>query len=395
MNTYIQYKKATNHIAKPFAFLDVDLLDDNISQILGHSLNKKIRIASKSIRSVPILERIMEKSERFQGVMCYSAPEAVFLSEHGFDDLLLGYPITNTDYITSIVEQIREGKQITFMVDCFKHIKLIESIVKDEDIKIPVCIDVDMSLVYPNFRFGVYRSPLRSIHEIHQLIYTIQQSKQLKLDGLMGYEAQIAGVGDQVKGKPLTNSVVQLLKKQSIEQIKEKRAEIIDSIKEYDLSFRFVNGGGTGSLASTCKEEVITEVTVGSGFFSPLLFDSYKEFQYKPAAGFALDIVRKPKENIFTCTGGGYVASGATGKDKLPAPYLPEKTKLHSLEGAGEVQTPILYKGKENLDIGDPIFFRHSKSGELCERFNQLYCISNGEIVDEYLTYRGAGKCFL
>ncbi|NBI29936.1 amino acid deaminase/aldolase [Chengkuizengella marina] len=395
MKTYIQYKKATDHISKPFAFLDIDLLDDNILQILNHSSNKKIRIASKSIRCVPVLKRIMEKSDRFQGVMCYSAPEAVFLSEHGFDDLLLGYPITDKNYITSIVEKIREGKQITFMVDCFKHIKLIEDTVKDENIKIPVCIDVDMSLVYPKFRFGVYRSPLRSVHEIHQLIYTIQQSKQLKLDGFMGYEAQIAGIGDQVKGKHLKNSVVQLLKKQSIEQIKEKRAEIIDSINEYDLSFRFVNGGGTGSLASTCKEEVITEVTVGSGFFSPLLFDSYKEFQYKPAAGFALEIVRIPKENIFTCTGGGYVASGATGKDKLPAPYLPEKTKLHSLEGAGEVQTPILYKGEENLDMGDPIFFRHSKSGELCERFNQLYCISNGEVVDEFLTYRGEGKCFL
>ncbi|MDP5277023.1 amino acid deaminase/aldolase [Chengkuizengella axinellae] len=395
MNTYIQYKKATNHIAKPFAYLDLDLLDDNISQILSHSLNKQVRIASKSIRSVPVLKRIMEKSERFQGVMCFTASEAIFLSENGFDDLLIGYPISNKDYISSIAHEIKKGKQITLMVDCFKHIKIIEDAVRDENIIIPVCIDVDMSLVYPNFRFGVYRSPLRSIHEIHQLIYTIQQSKQLKLDGLMGYEAQIAGVGDQVKGKLLKNSVVQMLKKQSIQQIKELRSEIIESIKEYDLSFRFVNGGGTGSLASTCKEEVITEVTVGSGFFSPLLFDAYKDFQYKPAAGFALDIVRKPAENIYTCSGGGYVASGATGKDKLPAPYLPENANLHSLEGAGEVQTPILYKGNENLDIGDPVFFRHSKSGELCERFNSLYCISNGEVVDEYATYRGEGKCFL
>ncbi|MCB0840922.1 MAG: amino acid deaminase/aldolase, partial [Bacteroidetes bacterium] len=128
---------------------------------------------------------------------------------------------------------------------------------------------------------------------------------------------------------------------------------------------------------------------------SPGLFDYYKHFQHLPAMGFALEITRIPQPGIFTCAGGGYIASGTTENIKAPKPYLPEGIKLLPNEGAGEVQTPVKYKGEEKLKIGDPIFFRHSKAGELCERFQTLYLVSKGEIVDQVETYRGAGQCFL
>jgi len=59
------------------------------------------------------------------------------------------------------------------------------------------------------------------------------------------------------------------------------------------------------------------------------------------------------------------------------------------------VQTPVLYKGTEKLKLGDPIFMRHAKAGELCERFNSLLLVAEGKIIDEVKTYRGEGKCFL
>ena len=40
------------------------------------------------------------------------------------------------------------------------------------------------------------------------------------------------------------------------------------------------------------------------------------------------------------------------------------------------------------MDIGETILFRHSKAGELCERF-PFYIVLKGEIVGEYSTYRG------
>ena len=83
------------------------------------------------------------------------------------------------------------------------------------------------------------------------------------------------------------------------------------------------------------------------------------------------------------------------GADRLPQPHLPEGLKLDSLEGAGEVQTPVTGTAAAGLQVGDNVYLRHAKAGELCERFETLYLVSGGRVVDEVPTYRGEGRCFL
>jgi D-serine deaminase-like pyridoxal phosphate-dependent protein len=185
------------------------------------------------------------------------------------------------------------------------------------------------------------------------------------------------------------------LKAYSIPKIAKFRAEAVDHLRAEGVELDLVNGGGTGSMDSTTAEAAVTEITVGSGFFNSHLFDNYSQFKLRPAAGFALPITRLPRPNTYTCLGGGYIASGGIDATKAPKPYLPPGASLIDLEGAGEVQTPVEYNGDEQLSIGDPIFMRHSKAGELCERFNELYFVGDGRILDKVPTYRGEGKCFL
>ncbi|MBE3561424.1 MAG: amino acid deaminase/aldolase, partial [Ktedonobacteraceae bacterium] len=211
----------------------------------------------------------------------------------------------------------------------------------------------------------------------------------------LGYEAQIAGVGDHYAGQAMKNVLVQQLKRRSSREVARRRAALVEFVASYVPHLRFINGGGTGSIATTCREAVVTEITVGSGFYAPALFDSYRDFRYLPAAGYAIEIVRQPAPFLYTCHGGGYVASGAAGADKLPQPYLPEGTELLPLEGAGEVQTPVKYAGPEQLHLGDPIFMRHAKAGELCEHFTHLLFVRDGAVIEEATTYRGDGACFL
>jgi D-serine deaminase-like pyridoxal phosphate-dependent protein len=80
---------------------------------------------------------------------------------------------------------------------------------------------------------------------------------------------------------------------------------------------------------------------------------------------------------------------------RLPTPWLPEGLALDAEEGAGEVQTPLLGDAADRLRVGDRAYFRHTKAGELCERFASLHLVEGGEIVDEVPTYRGEGKTFL
>jgi D-serine deaminase-like pyridoxal phosphate-dependent protein len=379
----------------PFAFIDFDLLEKNARSIIERAGTKRIRVASKSIRSVEILRRILALDARFQGIMCFSVPEALYLSQQGFDDLLLGYPCWHPDEVRAVCGCIRSGKLITLMMDSPEHVHHLGAIAREEGVILPLCIDIDMSSDFPGLHFGVRRSGIRTAEQALALYEMVKSFPSLQLNGLMGYEAQIAGVGDKLPGNPLKSALIQKLKNRSIKELAERRARTVKALKVAGATLRFVNGGGTGSLESTRLEECVTEVTAGSGFYSPALFDNYRNFRHFPAAGFALEITRSPVAGIYTCHGGGYIASGATGQDKQPQPYLPVGVTLTPLEGAGEVQTPIHYRGKIKLSPGDPVFFRHAKAGELCERFNTILLVSQGQVVEEVKTYRGDGKCFL
>jgi D-serine deaminase-like pyridoxal phosphate-dependent protein len=394
-NGYPYYREIFRSRPLPYAYLDLDLFGENIRQIAAKSGGKRIRVASKSLRCVEAIRRVLDAEVCFQGLMCFTAREAVYLADQGFSDLLIGYPAYNVQDLEGVARATAQGAQITLMVDSIAHIDQIERVARPYRIDLPACLDIDMSVDFPGLHFGVWRSPLHDIEGVRPVLARIQAAGHVHLEGVMGYEAQIAGVGDRLTGQAARSAMVRQFKRRSLGVIARRRREVVEFIRASGVELRFVNGGGTGSQHTTCAEAAVTEVTVGSGFFSPGLFDHYKDFRYQPAVGYAIEIVRRPTPGIYTCLGGGYTASGGAGADKLPQPYLPEGAHLISLEGAGEVQTPVIYQGIHRLELGDPIFMRHAKAGEVCERFPHLVLVQQGEVVGEATTYRGAGQCFL
>ncbi|MGB1206092.1 MAG: amino acid deaminase/aldolase [Chitinophagales bacterium] len=395
--TYAYYKQIFSGKEMPFAFIDIDLLKQNIIQSKLRAGTKNIRIASKSIRCVAVMKYILDMGLPFQGIMAFTALEAIFLAKKGFNDLLVAYPTWHKNHVSAVCEAIKadENLNVFLMLDSEEHVNHLAKIATENEVVLPVCLDLDMSSDFSKLHFGVYRSSVTNKKQAKKVVKAIEANPSLRLAGVMGYEAQIAGVGDNVKGDFLKNQVVRQLKKRSIKEIAKRRAEVVKMIEKRGHQLDFVNGGGTGSLETTKLEDCVTEVTVGSGFYASGLFDNYVNFKHAPAAAYAIEIVRKPQANIYTCSGGGYTASGTAGNDKTPVPYLPKGISLTANEGAGEVQTPIVYKGQMSLQLGDPIFLRHSKAGELCERFNELWIVGNGKIIEKVPTYRGEGKCFL
>jgi D-serine deaminase-like pyridoxal phosphate-dependent protein len=395
MHTYDYYRRVFHGLPMPFAFVDLDLLKSNIQQTVARASGKRIRIASKSIRSLPLIELILASNPTFQGIMCFTAPEAVWLSRHGRDDLLIGYPCWHAAQVREICGQLRQGKTIVAMVDSIAHVEHLEACAATNGVVMPVCLDLDMALDLPGLHVGVWRSGVRTARDALRVYAAIERSPHLRLDGVMGYEAQVAGLGDDLPGQRARSAVIRLLKRISIAVVARRRAAAVLALTKRGARLRFVNGGGTGSLETTAREAAVTEVAAGSSFFAPGLFDHYRAFRHMPAAGFAIEIVRRPRPGIYTCLGGGYTASGGAGPALLPQPYLPTGARLSPNEGAGEVQTPIHYTGDEILNLGDPIVMRHSKAGELCERFNTLLLVSGGAVLGQAATYRGEGQAFL
>lgn len=390
---YTYYLNALKNEKLPALVLDLDFLEENLESVLKKANGKKIRMASKSIRSVEIIKKVLKKSPQFEGVLCYSIEEAIFLAEKGLDNLLVAYPGIQKEEIDKVVEKTKTGHFIVLMTDHFDQIEKISKRAKELNGHVNICLDIDMSWHLPFLNFGVYRSPLRTLENVKDLYNKIKKFENIKIVGIMGYEAQIAGLGDNLKNNFLKSLIIRILKKISIPKVKKLREEVVDFFNKEGIHLLIKNGGGTGSLNSTSLENAVNEVTMGSALYSPTLFDHYKDFKYLPSLFFALEVTRNPEGNIFTCNGGGYIASGATGPEKLPSPYLPEGMELIKNEGAGEVQTPVVIKGTP-IELGQPVFFRHAKAGEVCERFKEIIILSKGSIVERVKTYRGEGVCY-
>jgi D-serine deaminase-like pyridoxal phosphate-dependent protein len=393
-----RYESVFADVQAPFAFVDLDAVWANAAEMLRRSRGKPIRIASKSIRSRPIVERLLALDRGFEGVLSFTLPETLWLWERGLRDLVIAYPTTDRAGITRLARLTAEhpDEAPVLMVDSFEHLDLIEACATSFVTPIRVAIEIDCSwwLLGGALKVGPKRSPVRTAEQAVALAREIERRERVKLVGVMAYEGQIAGVGDNVPRKAIRNLLIRGMQSASAKEIEARRATIVTAVAEV-AELEFVNGGGTGSIALTAAEGAVTEVAAGSGFYAPVLFDHYRSFSLTPAAMFALPVVRRPGPKVATVLGGGYLASGVGAKDRMPVPHLPAGLKLDPLEGAGEVQTPLLGAAAASLRIGDRVYFRHVKAGELCERFDRLYLIAGREIRDEVPTYRGEGKTFL
>jgi D-serine deaminase-like pyridoxal phosphate-dependent protein len=380
---YDRYESAFGDRDAPFAFVDLDAMWANADDMLRRAGGKPIRVASKSVRCRPLLKAILDRDPGFSGLMTYTLRESQWLDEQGFDDLLLAYP-------TADREALERAPLPILMVDSTEHLDLIG------DKPARVCIEIDMSYPLPGGRvlIGPKRSPIRTPEEAAALARAITARPGVELVGVMGYEGHIAGVGDEPPGQRARGLAIKTMQRASVKEIAERRAEVVAAVEQV-APLKLVNGGGTGSLHTTAAEDAVTELTAGSGFYAPTLFDAYSSFTLRPAAMFALPVVRRPSDKVATCLGGGYIASGPAEASRLPQPHLPAGLELDSQEGAGEVQTPVSGDAARGLRLGDRVYFRHAKAGEMCEHFESLLLVEGGRIVDEVPTYRGEGKLWL
>jgi D-serine deaminase-like pyridoxal phosphate-dependent protein len=393
-----RYEAIFAEVEAPFAFVDLDALDANAASMLERAAGKPIRVASKSLRCRALLDRVLAADERFSGLMTYTLPETLWLAEQGYENLLLAYPTADRGALGELALRSAAnpaGAPIV-MVDCAEHLDAIESVLGAGAAPVRVCIDLDAGwwALGGRVKVGPKRSPVHTVEQAVALAREIERRPQVEPAALMAYEGQIAGVGDRPPGRRLRGAAIRFMQRRSAAELAERRAAAVAAVREI-VPLPIVNGGGTGSLELTAAEGPVTEVTAGSGFYAPALFDHYGRFSLTPAAGFALPIVRKPAPGVATALGGGYLASGGGDPARLPVPWLPEGLRLDPEEGAGEVQTPLLGPAAADLAIGDRAYLRHAKAGELCERFDLLHLVEGGEIVDVVPTYRGEGRAFL
>ncbi|HEX2315740.1 MAG TPA: amino acid deaminase/aldolase [Thermomonospora sp.] len=399
MNLRKRYDTATAAIEAPFAIVDLDAFRANAADLVRRAAGTPIRVASKSVRCRALLAEVLAM-DGFAGIMAFTLPEALWLAaERAGDDILVAYPTADAAALARLAADEHALATVTVMVDSPDHLTMIDRAVRDAGTRTPVrvCLDIDAGYraLGGRLRVGARRSPVRTPAQAAELAARIGRHPSLRLVGLMAYESQIAGVGDLPPGNPLRARAIRIMQSRSRIELARRRAAIVRAVRRVQPDLEFVNGGGTGSVEKTAAERAVTEVAAGSGLYHPHLFDHYSAFRGRPAALFALPVVRRPGPGVVTCLGGGYLASGPADPLRLPQPYLPEGLAYDSHEGAGEVQTPLLGEAADRLAVGDRVWFRHTKAGELCERFAELHLVEGDELVATVPTYRGEGRTFL
>lgn len=377
-----RWEHATEGLSAPFALVDLDAFEANADDLVRRAAGKPVRVASKSVRCRPLLRRALERPG-FRGVMAYSVREALWLAADGFSDLFVAYPSADRSALHAVAGNSHAASTITVTVDSAEHVAFLAGIERDHPLR--VAIDVDASLRFGPAHLGVRRSPLRDAGQV-VTVARAAQAAGLTVVGLMFYDAQVAGLPD-------SSPAVRLVKSRSTRDLLGRRAQVVAAVREV-ADLEFVNGGGTGSLHVASRDPSLTEVAAGSGLFGPTLFDGYRSFRPRPAAVFALPVVRRPAPGVVTVAGGGYIASGPPGWSRVPSVLAPRGLRLLRAEGAGEVQTPLRGAAADGLGIGDLVWFRHAKAGELCERFDELHLVRGDELVESVPTYRGEAATF-
>ncbi len=396
-------------ISMPAMIVDVDIFDENVKLLadIVRASGKTLRVATKSVRCPMLIKRIVEKGQGImKGFMCFSVHEAALLTELGLDDFFIAYPTLQRKDVKAAFDLCRKGKKVTLTVDCVQHVIMLNDIwqkLNNSDVsenKLRVAIDLDMSYrgIILN-QAGAHRSRVDSVEKFAHLAEAIRKSMFLTLVGVMGYEGHIAGLPDDNPHSLIPSFILQYVKAMFYKQVCSLRKDVAMYCRKEGIQLEFFNGGGSGNIRDVCKDEAVTEVTAGSAFLQGALFDYFISNECNPAFAFALQVCRSGPDYI-CCQSGGFVASGPVSKDKCPVPFANTlDLQPYSDEAFGEVQTPLKIRGQRIdgervIDLGDPVFFRPAKSGEIAEHFNLYYLRSGYHVLGTVETYRGLGKAF-
>ena len=377
------WARATAGLPAPLVAVDLDAFDANADDLVRRAGGLPIRVASKSVRCRTLLDRVLARPG-FSGVMAYAVPEAVWLVGEGVRDVFVAYPSVDEAALRAVATDDLLRAQVTVTIDSVEHVRWLRDTLGDDLAGLGVALDCDASLRLGRVHLGVRRSPTR---DAEQALAVVRAALGVGLDvrGVMFYDAQVAGLPD-------AGPHIRTMKRRSVRELEQRRRAVVTAVRgEADL--RFVNAGGTGSLHRFGDDRVVTELAAGSGLYAPTLFDGYDDFDLRPAMAFALPVVRRPAQGYVTAFGGGYVSSGEPGWSRVPSPVR-RGLSLVRTEATGEVQTPLRGEDADGLEIGDRVWMRGAKAGELLERFDAVHLVAGGELVGTVPSYRGEGRNF-
>ncbi len=229
---------ATAHLDPPLAAIDLGALHHNVHDLRRRAAGTPIRVASKSVRSRAILDAVTAL-DGYAGVLAFTLPEALWLAT-GDDahppqhDVVVGYPTADRTAIAELTSSPGLAARVTLMVDDVAQLDLVDSVAAPSTRPpLRVCLDLDASWRAPVLgHLGVRRSPVHTAAQAAVLARAVAARSGFTLVGLMSYEAQIAGVGDDVRGQAARSQLIRWMQRRSKDELLERRGLAVSAVRQ-------------------------------------------------------------------------------------------------------------------------------------------------------------------
>ena len=283
------------------------------------------------------------------------------------------------------------------MVDSVEHLDLIEAAVGGAGAPVRVCLDFDASLWLAGGRVkvGPKRTPVHTVAQARALAQEIVRRRGVR-----------AGRDDELRGphrrgrrrargpaRAARAALSAACSATSYAELRARRAAAIAAVREV-AELELVNGGGTGDLHLIAERARDHRGQRRLGLLRAAAVRRLPRLH--AAAGRDVRAARHPparRARTVTALGGRLSRLGRRREGPHAAPVSAARASSSTRWRArARCRRRCTGRAARRLRLGENVYFRHVKAGELCEHFDRLYLVEGSRIVEELPTYRGEGK---
>lgn len=371
---------------RPVMLLDIDRMNHNIDQITQSvGPEKTFRIVVKSLPSMPLLQHAMTRAKT-NALMVFHQPFLNAIVEaFPAADILLGKPMpvaaVETFYEKLGGDALRASDQVQWLVDTPERLRQYQKLADRLKIKMRINCEIDV---------GLHRGGLGEPDDLETVLDVIHADPdRLVFAGLMGYEPHLTGMKAG-------------LEHPEVQEVLNKYRGFIEVAKARGVDTRALtlNGGGSHTLGIYQNDNVMNDLSAGSGIVKPVDFDTYHLSSHVPALFIATPILKRYDE---------LKLPGDPAIAKLLPMWNPNMQRVYYIYGGywkAEIvspegvaapiyqstnQSPVVTSNSIDLQVDDYIFFRPTQSEHVMLQFGDILVVKDNQIIETWAVFHQTG----
>ena len=364
---------------RPVMLIDRQALEHNVKAISASvGKTKTWRVVVKSLPSVPLLRAVMQQANT-DALMVFHQP---FLNEiaRSFPnaDVLLGKPMPVNAVRTFFqgYKKRRRGfhaeQQVQWLIDSKTRLLQYQALARELGVHMRLSFEIDV---------GLHRGGLTTPAELTELLQIIEGDPQhLSVAGLMGYEPHLTGLKADLN-HPAVKSVLEIY------------TSFVDVLASagFNPQELTLNGAGSHTLKIYEQDQLMNDLSAGSGVVMPTDFDTHHLLAHRPALFIATPILKrytnnpfieKPPESLERL----YYIYGGYWKAQMVSPANTGEPIYQSTN-----QSPVTTSASVDLKVDDYMFLRPTQSEFVMLQFGDLLTLSEGRLGERWPVFHQTG----